>query len=130
MFVANEYVAACWCADCSCTTDPGIIIVGNSVSEAMKASSIIDQSKIYPSGDDSYLYVGTLGNSLGCAGSSNDSHTDSDIVRRINAIIFAINQVIPGTSNDFTYLPTTGITGEHHHLTVTQKGTSNGPNAS
>ena len=117
MFVANEYVGACFNMDCDCI-DP-TLIYGTDANDAINQYAKNNNGKAYPSPNNggSYIYDGKINESSGCF--ENDDHNNSRWLSIINYFIGKLNDAIPGTDNDFLLFPNEGLEGAHHHVSVT-----------
>ncbi|MGN1344075.1 MAG: hypothetical protein ACI4U3_05805, partial [Traorella sp.] len=128
-FVANEYVGACWYVACDCDGngiyENQILVKGDTIDEALYSYNKLVYLAEDSDGTD-IIIGGNIGN---CAGITNQAceHTKRKIDLNCNGndacsfIEWLINRIID------RYNPNNDL---HHHAQITQKGISDGPNAS
>ena len=70
VFVANEYIGACWILSCTCTSTKEVIS-GDNINAAM-FNEYNDKATVYQDGSN-YIITGTI---LGKSGHETDTHKD------------------------------------------------------
>ena len=137
-FAANEYIGACWLMDClSTSADENILLVGGTIGEAFTEKYQNKEAAIngFDENGGYYVVTGTI-HSGSCENKCTHDNLATETIGGLNCGRFWGVPIIGpllylGCEWVESYVGEAVTQGvNHHHVSITQKGTSSGPNAS